>query len=258
MLKLISINIEGDRHLDTVIPFLQKEQPDVFAVQELFKERILDIEQGSGMKLICFYPMHTGSNIAHEGLKDTTLGIGIFSNLETVHVLGKYYSGDETTVPKFAHNQDPRLETTIGSLVPNSSNLVVAGADFKKEGTIYRILTTHFTYTRDGIATAFQLEDLAKMFQVLNELGDFTLVGDFNAPRGRETWNRLAAKYKDNIPLSYTSSLDPVMHKAADQKLPYVVDGCFTTAEYTAKDVVLVSGVSDHMAVVATLEKNVG
>jgi hypothetical protein len=33
----------------------------------------------------------------------------------------------------------------------------------------------------------------------------------------------------------------------------YVVDGLFTTPEYKATDVGLVDGVSDHMAIVATI-----
>jgi exonuclease III len=32
-MKLININIEGDKHFDTVIPFLEKEKPDVLCLQ---------------------------------------------------------------------------------------------------------------------------------------------------------------------------------------------------------------------------------
>jgi exonuclease III len=257
MLKLISINIEGDRHLTTFIPFLQKEKPDVFALQEIFKERIPDIERETGTKLVCFFPMHTDSNIIHPGLTDTTLGVALFSNLTVKNIKGLYYVGDESKVPKFIYSQNPTLEATIGSVVPNSSNLVLACGEFEKEGIFHQILTTHFTYTRDGIATPFQLEHLERLFKVLDTIsGDFVLVGDFNAPRGRETWTRLAARYKDNIPDTYTSSLDPVLHKTAALKLPYVVDGCFTSEGYIAKNVSLISGVSDHMAIVALIETN--
>src|SRR3990167_4231527 len=35
-LKLISINIEGSKHLPEVIPFLRSERPDVVLMQEVF------------------------------------------------------------------------------------------------------------------------------------------------------------------------------------------------------------------------------
>jgi endonuclease/exonuclease/phosphatase family metal-dependent hydrolase len=86
----------------------------------------------------------------------------------------------------------------------------------------------------------------------LSGLPDFILTGDFNAPRGRATWDTLAAKYKDNIPARYTSSIDP-SHRAGES--PYVVDGIFTTPEYEARNVELHEGISDHKAVTATVVK---
>jgi endonuclease/exonuclease/phosphatase family metal-dependent hydrolase len=232
---------------------VQKEQPDVLALQEVFKERLPDIVRETKMRFVSFYPMHTNSNIVHPKLTDTTLGVAVFSNVDVENVHGVYYVGEESIVPRFIYSQNPNSSEI--SDTPNNSNLVLACGDFKKDGESYRVLTTHFTYTRDGVATAFQLAHLDLLFQKLENIGgDFILTGDFNAPRGRETWNRLAAKYADNIPLSYTSSLDPILHKAAAQKFPYVVDGCFTTSGYKAKEVRLVSGVSDHMAIVAHIE----
>ncbi len=36
-MKLININIEGDKHFDRVIPFIERELPDVLCLQEVFK-----------------------------------------------------------------------------------------------------------------------------------------------------------------------------------------------------------------------------
>ena len=78
------------------------------------------------------------------------------------------------------------------------------------------------------------------------------ICGDFNAPRGRPTWDAIAAKYKDNIPEHYKSSID-AMHRAG--ALPYLVDGIFTTPGYRADNVELHEGISDHKAITATITK---
>ncbi len=81
----------------------------------------------------------------------------------------------------------------------------------------------------------------------------FVLCGDFNAPRGGEIFSELAARYRDNIPAQYTTSIDASLHRAGDLQL--MVDGIFTTPEYQASSVLLHSGVSDHYAVTADITK---
>jgi exonuclease III len=39
-IKLITLNIEGDRHLDRVIPFLQKENAHVVCLQEVLQSNV--------------------------------------------------------------------------------------------------------------------------------------------------------------------------------------------------------------------------
>jgi len=39
-IKIISLNIERSKHIDRILPFLVREQPDVFCVQELCKKDI--------------------------------------------------------------------------------------------------------------------------------------------------------------------------------------------------------------------------
>lgn len=43
-MKLISLNIEGDKHLDKIIKFLEKEKADVFCFSEIFEEDIKHIK----------------------------------------------------------------------------------------------------------------------------------------------------------------------------------------------------------------------
>ncbi len=67
----------------------------------------------------------------------------------------------------------------------------------------------------------------------------------------------LAPKYKDNIPSHYKTSIDAALHRAGKERpeglADKMVDGLFTTPGYTAVDVRLQFGVSDHAAIVATI-----
>jgi len=130
---------------------------------------------------------------------------------------------------------------------------VLTSVEIEKGGATFRVATTHFTWSEKGEASDLQKEDLGKLFPLLEGLREFVLCGDFNAPRGRTTFDAIAAKYKDNIPLEYTTSIDGSMHRAGN--LPYMVDGLFTTPEYQASNVALNSGVSDHLAITATIHK---
>ena len=50
-MKLISLNIEGDKHLDDkILPFFDKEKPDVLCLQEVFAKDIQKICQRTGLE----------------------------------------------------------------------------------------------------------------------------------------------------------------------------------------------------------------
>ena len=77
------------------------------------------------------------------------------------------------------------------------------------------------------------------------------MCGDFNAPRGRATFARLASTYADAIPAHHTTSIDASLHRAGQLNL--MVDGLFHTAAVSAREVTFHPGVSDHYALTATL-----
>jgi len=53
--KLISLNIEGDKHLDDkILPFFDKEKPDVLCLQEVFAKDIQKICQRTGLEKYSF------------------------------------------------------------------------------------------------------------------------------------------------------------------------------------------------------------
>ncbi len=243
-MKLISLNIETDIHNDAVLEFLKKENPDVFCVQELLEENVSFYENKLNMKCI-FRPQIYIYFLGHGGPQNKRVGVGIFAKniLSSGHA---YYTGDPATIEKPFEEYFPIDE--------KAENHVLLWADIPDtNGKIFRIATTHFTLTEKGESTPWQLETLEMLFKELDPLGQFVLCGDMNAPRGRETFNRLAEKYKDNIPPEYLTSLDQKLHRVPG--LMYMVDGLFTTQDYIAENVKLVDGISDHMAIVANILK---
>jgi endonuclease/exonuclease/phosphatase family metal-dependent hydrolase len=134
----------------------------------------------------------------------------------------------------------------------NTHNRMVLWCNVEKDGITYRIATTHFTWTPDGSPSDAQRRDLSAMLDKLKNFGEFVLCGDFNAPRGGEIFSAIAAKYKDNIPPKYTTSIDGNLHRAGH--IPLMVDGIFSTPAYRISNVVLHNGVSDHCAITADVE----
>ena len=251
MIRLVSLNIEFNRHLDTVSAFLAKELPDVACIQEIYEEHLTLFASALHGASVSFAPItrHT-EDVSH------VLGTAIFSRLPIADEGVHYYKGTPSSIPDM-DSRDPRTF--------NNKNLQILRRDVVKDGATFRIGTTHFSWTPDGMANERQRTDIIAMLNVLAPLGDIILTGDFNAPRGGEIWSEIAARYKDNIPLHYKTSIDPNLHRAGSVKLVadahaagvpgHMVDGLFTTPHYNAENVRLVSGASDHMAVVADIHK---
>ena len=172
-------------------------------------------------------------------------GMGIFTPVSPANVRTFYYKGDPNIIPIYSKDAS-------GFVVGNFFLLIV---DVIIEDIPYTFITTHFTWTIGGETTDEQRIHLKKILGFLETVPGFVMAGDFNAPRGREIFQTLASKYKDNIPKEYTTSIDKNLHRAGDLQL--MVDGLFTTPDYVATDVKLSDGVSDHMAVTAVVSKNI-
>lgn len=246
-MKLISCNIEWDRHLDTVIPFIKETRPDVLCLQELLEPDIPLFEEIIGGKGY-FVPtmcIETSRGTVPEG-------IGIFSRYAKENVRALPYSG--SVGASYLYSASPETWDKDYEL------RALAAADVLFEGGSYRILTTHFNWTQKGTSTPEQLQAMQRMLELLKKEEPFILAGDMNAPRGGNTFSLLADVYIDHIPAQYTGSVDVALHKAGkidgERLSTLMVDGLFTTSEYSAKDVRLEFGVSDHAAIVATIERN--
>lgn len=237
-LRLVSVNIERSKHLDRIIPFLQERDPDVVCFQELNESDIpMFIATLGGELVFAGHGMHP-ADPPEEG--SILQGVAIWTRNPVVTHMKSYYVGSEETV---LHAPPHYLASANACLV----------AHLMHDGTLFKIITTHFTWTPDGNPSDLQRNHLDSMLAALTDWDEFILCGDFNAPRGGEIFSSLAARYKDNIPSKYTTSIDGALHRAGP--LPLMVDGLFSTDAYAAHDVSLESGVSDHCAIVATVVK---
>jgi len=239
-LKIVSLNIERSKHFDLVLPFLGREHSEVVCIQELIEHDIPLFEKALQAQCI-FAPMTRYP----EGNPRSVMGVGIFSHLSKTHSAIHYYRGGSSSLQDF--------DMTNAKTKSETAHHLVLFCDFKKEDSVFRIGTTHFPWTPDGQADDIQRGDMEKVLAFLDSSGEFVLAGDFNAPRGGEIFGMLAQKYTDNVPPHYTTSIDGSLHRGG--AIPFMVDGIFSTPRYSVSKVELVSGVSDHCAIVAHISK---
>ncbi len=167
-------------------------------------------------------------------------GIYMLTKYLSTHFSYTYYVGSDDFLPQ------------LDELDPNSTcNRALLVAELEKEGTQFRIITTHFTWSPHGQSTPLQYTNLGSMLDILKTFDEFVLCGDFNAPRGRDIWSKIITHYKDNIPAHITTTIDPNLHRI--KNLEYVVDGIFSTHLYRVTDVTILPGLSDHQAITATV-----
>lgn len=234
-MKLIQINIERDKHLDSVNDLISRENPDVICMQEVFDVDFEKIKSTYGMEGV-FDAMCI--NEGHEQ------GSAIFSKNKIINSSIEYYLKPTEELLSDITGETPMSKAHC--------SLISVEVEFGKQ--IYNIITTHFPLHSPGSEVSdFQRECFKKMGSILNLKKDFILAGDTNCPRGTELFDTLARKYKDNIPRDTVTTIDANIHRAGF--LPYVIDCMFTTPQYTVTNIKLVDGVSDHMAVVAEIQK---
>jgi endonuclease/exonuclease/phosphatase family metal-dependent hydrolase len=237
-LRLASINIEGSKHLSRVAAFLGKHSPDVACIQELMAEDIPALCEKLGYAHHIFAPMTLWPD--EHGAR--LYGVGIFSRLPLMQPEIVHYFGDGT-------GQEV-LDRSSAETKVRTCRYVAAIATVILGESSFAIATTHFPWTLHGSVSDHQRLACERVIALLDER-PLIFCGDFNAPRGGETFSRLAEQWHDNIPQSYTSSIDPRLHRSGALQL--MVDGLFSTHDYRVHDVVLHQDVSDHCAITATV-----
>lgn len=238
MIRFATINIEGHRHLDRVIPFLQKQSIQLFCLQEVFKEDINLLAQALNAESI-FAPM----SYTHQKLEDGNTfsglcGIAILSTFPIMSHEAHTYVGSDQNIPEW--------------LTPNGTNRVLLNARIKENDQLWNIATTHFTWTKDGSTSDEQLQHFATLLPLLDKQQPHVFCGDLNSPRGKGgVFDMLAQKFVDQVPPEATTSIDPTLHKAGNLQL--MVDALFTKPGVKVRNAKLHTGVSDHQAVTADI-----
>lgn len=244
MLKLVSLNTEGHKHLDRILPFLAKEQADIVCLQEVFQKDIHKLSSG-------LYPHHffvptwrVGQDQGKGFTKgNDLLGVAILSRHPTRLMLKKYYSTG-FKIPRYQG--------------PGKSSRALLMVSVSKNNIVYHVATTHFTWTKDGSTSPLQHTHLQALLKALHSVNHFCIAGDFNAPRGGQIHQKIASLYTDHTPKDIVTTVDPYLHYANQKKpnsLQTVVDYVFSTPEYSAR-VHAQNGLSDHLALIATIKKS--
>lgn len=137
-ISLMQLNIECDKHYDLIFPVLKKINSEVVCVQELLEKDIPLFEQVTDAK--CYYIPMTHWN---DGEIPTLFGLGIFSRLPMLLKTVEYYHGSADSLPVYVKGN------------PNSLNHALAYIDVEKDDSVFRVGTTHFTWTPDGKSNKF-------------------------------------------------------------------------------------------------------
>ena len=235
--RVISANIESHKHLDrlsTLAPY----HPDVLCLQEVFLANVPQLQTTFGMDQAHFVPLATITKANAYDLPPLgPWGLLFLTNLETSCFRADYYSGHPGALPE---PNTPDANATARALV---------SATVTKHHLPYILAFTHFTWSADGLTNTQQLIDVLKLLNFLDRFPQLALFGDLNAPRYRnDIWTVLVSYgFIDNIPPHIRSTLDPHLHPAGH--LDRMVDAVFTKPGYTAANVQVISGVSDHCAI---------
>ncbi len=242
-IKLITLNVEMNRHWDRIVPFLERESPDVLCLQELFDRDIKMLANRFGYQYV-YIPT---TKIAYD------TGTAVLTRLPLKDVNSAYYYKPAPEIQTFRGATLVELRATV-------HEGIVWGA-IEKDGARFTVASTHFTWTPDGKPNENQDRDIVSLFKILDGIPALILCGDLNAPRGdNRIYRSLIERFKDNIPADIETTLDMDLRKETDpveraRLRTYVVDYIFSTPEYAVSDVRRVCGLSDHCAIVANVSR---
>lgn len=241
-IKLVSLNIEGQKHIDKVREFLEREKPDIVCLMEVFEDTLDTVTKGFE------YSEFAPGYLADQDEELVIAGERVWGEVMMSHYplqhVEKVYLGD--------HNKSnlPKKEN-------DNHTPVLIVADIEHANTTYRVATVHGTWTKGGLVTERQIKEMSKLIQTLKGQ-ELVICGDFNVPRGNEVYELLSKVWTDNIPSTITTTIDPHLHYANKEqvgRLSLVVDYIFSTPSYRVSEVRVESGISDHCGLVATIQK---
>src|SRR3989344_3852319 len=160
--SLISLNIERDRHLERVIPFIEREKPDVLCLQEVMEQDFWDFRKRFGFCDGFYAPMSLSRSFRDDReFELMPRGIGLLSRLPVSGTHVRYYYGNPNDpVPVFKRFPDGRIDQT-------TIHKMFLWATVMRGDEAFTIGTTHFTWSEKGMADDEQRKDADAMLATL-------------------------------------------------------------------------------------------
>lgn len=240
--KLISLNIQSDVHLDLVCNLISQNRHDVLCLQEVYQADLPVLESACGFHLEFIAVAEVNQSLPNMGTPKGKWGIASGTRFP-VMTTNSFQYRDLKQVLSIPDKKGP------GQVIPSAMAL-----QFVADNQTQTVVTTHFTWSPNATISPLQISDCMNLKNYLSQkYPDYLLCGDFNAPRGKTLYTLLQSGLIDHLPKDITTTLDGKFHYAG--QLDLVVDTIFSTPEYRVSQVEVVGGVSDHMALVAQVER---
>ena len=231
--KLISLNVGAYNLSQKQLRFFLKEQPDILCLQEITKDDFLCWKRELGMH---------GVYVSTYLNQKIDSGLAMLSRFPITKTRSLKYGS-----PKVLWKQGGKERScreTSNRILQIVNIMFPLGAEVQ-------IGNIHFTWSPLGMPSALQKKHAANLRILMMGLGSVILCGDLNTPRGGEIFSSILADYTDHIPLKYKTSIDGRIHRAGPLKL--MVDTIFSSPNYESHEVRMVSGFSDHRAIVGII-----
>ncbi len=264
ILKILHLNVERNRHLDSVFKLIQQEKPDLVCLEEAMHTKVKEI--ASKLKYnLAFAPLI----IIQEDSEEDAQGPAILSKLPIVNI------------KKYRYNDNPQESIpvrTINNIISHkgkrpqdrfSYTYTLLSIEIKlSDGLTLTLATTHFPvvdhaspgltdHQLDNLQDIKELEHsdifLQRLISKLRILKNpLIFTADLNNSRGEYIYDSLANELIDIVPESVLSTIDPKLHRRSWLKL--VVDTIMISPDISVEDFKLMENVSDHKALISRLK----
>ena len=176
MITLLSLNIQRDYNFDRVTALVAKLDPDVICFQEALLPFVEEFAREFGYGHLFSLRTYGENDQANAPLPE---GIALL------------WKQDELCLVKQGDHHYNDNDAIFPEASPNAVRRALLLGTFEHGDVVYRVGTTHFTWTPDGSASDEQHRDMKNLLTALESYHDehgVIFTGDFNAPRGGEVF----------------------------------------------------------------------
>jgi len=255
-IKLLQLNINGDNYWDTLIPFLAKNDFDIFHFQELAGKNTLSGNINSTRDCFAKLQQVLSTNykselaISQRYLSDPVnayMGNAIFYKNNFALIEKNILTLNQNTTPF------PPDVTQYESLGRTFLHLT-----FQIEGKQISFMNTHFAWAHTPTEEPHQTEQGEILLKYLQNVPKpFVLTGDFNLDPNQPTIQKISKLSRNLIAENHiTNTLNPRTHRAKELFPQGVaVDYIFVSDDLTIKQFgVVEDDISDHFGLRVEIE----